>query len=710
MKRHRFKRKDGDKMLSKFNEKTQKLIAIAESQAFDFGHASVGTEHLLLALLKVKETKLKSILLQQQITYEIIKEKIVDLFGTKDLQPFYMEYTPSLKRVMEKAVLEAKKLGNEKAGIDVLTYSLLNEEENVAKEILKQFDVDVDKLKKQIKKEFKRTSELDQIDDLLNLNTFTLKSDDVFVEREDELNQLIDVLLRRQKPNAIILGEPGVGKTAIVYELARRMRLGSVPLLLKSKTIYELDLSSVVAGTKYRGEFEEKLKKIVKKVKEDKNAILFIDEIHNMIGAGGAEGAIDASNILKPYLSRGDIQVIGATTYDEYMKIFEKEKALNRRFQVVKIEEPSMNKTLKMLENVAPIYEKFHDVEIPSILLKGIVSYCKNYVQDKYFPDKAIDTIDFACVRAKKNDRKVVLEEDVIKVIEDLYKVKISKEEKAKVFKEEVCKDIVGQEKAIEKIVNLIKCMEQGLIEENRPLGVYLFVGPTGVGKTEFAKLLAKTYFGDESKLIKIDMAEFMGKETVNKLIGSPPGFVGYDEPSHLVSFMKKTPHCVVLLDEIEKAHRDVLDIFLNVFDEGYFYDASKKKVDFTNSIIIMTSNLGFGDEVFNKSSLGFVERNISKDEIEKAIRMHFRPEFLNRIDEIVQFNILSQDVCMSLAKRYINEYCSKTMLESSLLDDELLDIVKESKIEKYGARGIRREVRKRVMAKLINKAEIEVI
>ena len=697
-------------MLSRFNEKAQKIIAIAESQAFDFGHASVGTEHLLLALLKVKESRLKTLLSLENVSYELIKEKIVDLFGVKDLQPFYMEYTPSLKNVMEKSVSEAKKLGSEKVNIDVLTYSLLNDEENVAKEILKQFNVDVDKIRKVIKKELRKVSELDSIDDLLNLNNYTSKNEDVFVEREEELNQLIDILLRKQKPNAIILGEPGVGKTAIVYELAKRIRLQEVPSLLKNKTIYELDLSSVVAGTKYRCEFEEKLKKIVKKVKEDKTAILFIDEIHNMIGAGGAEGAIDASNILKPYLSRGDIQVIGATTYDEYMKVFEKEKALNRRFQVIKIDEPSKEKTFKILESVSPIYEKFHNVKIDKSLLNKIVNYCFNYVHDKYFPDKAIDTIDFACVRAKKNERKEVIEEDVIGVIEDLYKVKIAKIDKSKVFKQVVSKDIIGQDTAIEKIVNLIRCMEKGLIEENRPLGVYLFVGPTGVGKTEFAKLLAKSYFGDENKLVKIDMAEFMGKETVNKLIGSPPGYVGYDEPTQLVSFMKKTPHCVVLLDEIEKAHRDVLDIFLNVFDEGYFYDASKKKIDFTNSIIIMTSNLGYGEEVFNKSSLGFVEKNISKEEIDKAIRHHFRPEFLNRIDEIIKFNTLSQEVCKDLANRYIKEYCDKTNLEISSLDDELLDIIKDSKVEKYGARGIRREVRKRVMSKLITKEGIEVI
>lgn len=697
-------------MLSKFNEKTQKIIAIAESQAFDFGHASVGTEHLLLALLKVKESKLKTLLNQDGVNYDLIKKKIVEIFGTKDLQPFYMEYTPSLKKVMEKSIVEAKKLGNEKVGSDVLSYCLLNDDENVAKELLKQFNVDIEKIKKQIKKDFKKVSELDTIDDLLNLNNYALKNEDVFVEKEDELNQLIDVLLRKQKPNAIVLGEPGTGKTAIVYELARRLAHGNVPALLKNRTIYELDLSSVVAGTKYRGEFEEKLKKIVKKVKEDKTAILFIDEIHNIIGAGGAEGAIDASNIIKPYLSRGDIQIIGATTYDEYMKIFEKEKALNRRFQVVKVEEPNKEKTLNILKAVSFLYEKFHGVNISNELLLKVVNYTHLYVQDKYFPDKAIDTVDFACVRAKKEGRKEVNEEDVIGVIEDLYRVKISKEDKASTFKKEVSKDIVGQEKAIEKIVNLIRCMEKGLIEDNRPLGVYLFVGPTGVGKTEFAKQLAKSYFGDESKLIKIDMAEFMGKESVNKLIGSPPGFVGYDEPSHLVSFMKKTPHCVVLLDEIEKAHRDVLDIFLNVFDEGYFYDASKKKIDFTNSIIIMTSNLGFGEEVFNKTSLGFVEKNISKDEIEKAIRQHFRPEFINRIDEIIQFNILSQDVCLELAKKYIKEYCNKTYLEASLLDDELLDIIRQSKVEKFGARGIRREVRKRVIHKLIDKTEIEVI
>ena len=543
MKRHRFKRKDGETMLSKFNEKTQKIIAIAESQAFDFGHASVGSEHLLLALLKVKESKLKTLLNQSHISYEIVKNKIIDLFGTKDLQPFYMEYTPSLKKIMEKSIIEAKKIGNEKVSTDVLSYCLLNEDENVAKEILKQFDVDVDKLKKQIKKDFKKVSELDSIEDLLNLNNFASLNDEPFVEREDELNQLIDVLLRRQKPNAIILGEPGTGKTAIVYELARRMKQGLVPLLLKNKTIYELDLSSVVAGTKYRGEFEEKLKKIVKKVKDDNNAILFIDEIHNMIGAGGAEGAIDASNILKPYLSRGDIQVIGATTYDEYMKIFEKEKALNRRFQVVKIEEANISKTLKILNSVVPIYEKYHSVKIPNYLIEKTVEYCNNYVHDKYFPDKAIDSIDFACVRAKKNNHKEVEEIDVINVIEDLYKVKINKEDKSKIFRKEVSEEIVGQDSAINKIISLIQCMEKGLIEENRPLGVYLFVGPTGVGKTEFAKLLAKSYFGDENKLVKLDMAEFMGKETVSKLIGSPPGFVGYDEPSHLVTFMKKTPH-----------------------------------------------------------------------------------------------------------------------------------------------------------------------
>lgn len=697
-------------MLSKFNEKTQKIIAIAESQAFDFGHASVGTEHLLLSLLRVKESKLKSLLSSKGVTYDVVKEKVIQLFGKKQIQPFYMEYTPSLKKIMERAILEAKKLSLDKVNIDVLTFCMLNEEENVAKEILISLQIDVDTLKKELKKFMKKASELDTIEDLLNLNEYALKNSDVVYEREEELNQLIDVLLRKQKPNAILIGEPGVGKTALVYELARRIATNDIVDELKDKIIYELDLSCVVAGTKYRGEFEEKLKKIIHKVKEDKRAILFIDEIHNLIGAGGAEGAIDASNILKPYLSRKDIQLIGATTYDEYLKIFEKEKALNRRFQPLMIYEPSKEKTGVILNNIKDLYSTYHAIEIKEELITKLIDYCANYVFDRCFPDKAIDVLDFACVRAKKLKKSCLEEEDVIKVIESLYHVKISKDDKGKQLIEALKNEVLGQEEAINKIGEQISCIEKGLIEESRPLGVYLFVGPTGVGKTEIAKQIAKTYFGSSDKLCKLDMAEYMGKESVNKLIGSPPGYVGYNEPSELVTFMRKNPYSVILLDEVEKAHREVLDIFLNVFDEGYFYDATKKKIDFKNSIIILTSNLGYGEEVYNKKSIGFLSSNLVNDEIDKAIAKHFRPEFLNRLDEVIKFNRLDKDVCLKLAKKYYNEYQVKLGLEAALLDDEYLSLVGDSQIEKYGARGIKRSVRKKVVELLKNKTTQKVV
>ena len=688
-------------MLSKFNEKTQKAIAIAESIAFDLGHMSVGTEHLLLAFLKVRESKLRTILNNYQITYEDLKEQIISLFGKKENKTYYMEYTSSLKQIMEHAILDGRKNGEDKVSLDTLAYSLLSNGENVATELLTKNKAPIDKIKSELKKNIKKKSELDLIDDLTNINNFVKNKKEELIGRESELQLLTEALLRKEKPNALLIGDPGVGKTAIVYHLARLINKGLVPDELKNKTIYELDISNVVAGTKYRGEFEEKLKKIMKKVKEDPNAIIFIDEIHNIIGAGGAEGAIDASSILKPHLSRGELQCIGATTFDEYVKIFEKEKALERRFQVIKVDETNNEETKEILEYLIIPYKKFHKIEIDVKLIDKIIYYCAHYMPTRNFPDKAIDVLDCSFVRAKQEHREKVLEEDVIDVIEKQCKVKIIKDKKTKYLLSSLKENIIGQDEAISNIANQISCIEKGLTDDNKPLGVYLFVGPTGVGKTESAKIIANSFFGDSSKMIKIDMAEFMEPHSVSKLIGSPPGYVGYDTQTYLIDEVRKKPHSVILLDEIEKAHKEVLDIFLNVFDEGYFIDANKRKIDFKNTIIILTSNLGYKEEMFHKKGVGFAPENISIYDVNNAISKHFRPEFINRIDEIIYFSPLNEQTCLLLARKYFKEYINKMNANIIIDEKQLQDIAVNSDINRYGARGIKREIKKYLSQKL---------
>ena len=693
-------------MLEKFSEKSQKAIAMAESVAFDLGHMSVGTEHLLLATLKVRESKLRLILLNYQITYEMLKEQIISLFGKKDSKTYYMEYTKSLKMVMEHAILESKKIGEERVSLETLAYCILSSEENVATELLSKNKVPLSKIRTELKKSIKKKSELDSIDELTNINTFVKTKKEELIGREVELELLIESLMRKEKPNAIIVGDPGVGKTAIVYQLARLINKGLVPEELKQKIIYELSISSVVAGTKYRGEFEEKLNKIFKKIKEDSNAIVFIDEIHNIVNAGGAEGAIDASSIIKPLLSRGEIQCIGATTFDEYVKIFEKEKALERRFQVINVEETNYTETKDILESLLNSYQKHHKIEINNMLIDKIIYYCKQYMPHRFFPDKAIDVLDCAFVKARQTGKNNVEEEDIITVIEQHCKVKIIKEAKASFLSADLKNQIVGQEESIKSIVNQISCIERGLVDDNKPLGVYLFVGPTGVGKTESAKIIAKTFFGDSNKLIKIDMSQFMEQHSVAKLIGSPPGYVGHDSQTFLIDEVRKKPHSVILLDEIEKAHKEVLDIFLNVFDEGYFIDANKRKIDFKNTIIILTSNLGYKEDLFHKKGVGFAGNNTSLDDVSKAISKHFRPEFLNRIDDIIYFKPLNEETCITLAKKYYQEYKSHINEEISISDEEIKKIANNSDVVRYGARGIKREVKKYLL-NLMNKEEV---
>ena len=472
-------------MINNFCDKAQKIIAVAESIAFDFGHTSVGSEHLLLSFLKVKDTKIKKLLEGQSISYEMIKKELLALFEKKDTLPFYMEYTPSFKQILDTAIKESKKLNEERVSVEVLASSMINQEDSLAKELLEKHHCDFKILKDNLK--VSKISPLDNIDELTNLNKEMLKKPTLVYKRERELELIINTLQRKQKPNVLIVGEPGVGKSALIEYLAYKIVSGDVSEELKNKVVYELDIPSIVAGTKYRGEFEEKLKKILKKIKDDSNAIIFIDEIHNIIGAGGAEGAIDASNILKPYLARGELHCIGATTYDEYIKLIEKEKAIERRFQLIKLDEPDVDKTYEILKGIKKEYEKFHNILISEEICKKIILLSKKYIVDRYFPDKAIDVLDCSCVLARKNKEEYLKENDVIRTIENLYNVEINKSIVKENLIEELNDKVVGQKEAINKIIDQISYIEKGLIDDNKPLGIYLFVGPSGVGKTELA-------------------------------------------------------------------------------------------------------------------------------------------------------------------------------------------------------------------------------
>ena len=688
-------------MLSDFSEKAQKIIAVAESIAFDFGHCSVGSEHLLLSFLKVKDNKLKVLLEKQNITYELVKKELLNLFDKKDSLPFYMEYTPAFKDILETSIRESRKLNEDKVGIDVLAAETIKKKDSIAGEILEKYHCDFLHIIEELK--ISRISALESIDELTNLNRKALQNPVFVYERDDEIERVCNALLRKQKANVMLVGEPGVGKSALVENLAYKITVGDVAEELKEKIIYELDIPSIVAGTKYRGEFEEKLKKIVKKIKCDKNAIIFIDEIHNIVGAGGAEGAIDASNILKPYLARGDFKCIGATTYDEYVEIIEKEKAVARRFQLIKLEEPDVKKCVEILKKVKQEYSKFHEVNISNEVCEFIVNASKKYIVDKFFPDKALDVLDYGCVLAKKQSASDLTRELAIKAVEEIGGVDISGFFERNMLIDRLNSKILGQQSAVEKVVDQIMCVEKGVVDEKGPLSVFLFVGPSGVGKTQLAKELAKIYFGSEDSYIKVDMADFKESHSVSKILGASPGYVGCDSQTLLVDKIRKKPSSIIILDEIEKAHKDVVDLFLNIFDEGYFYDSKKRKVNFSNSIIVMTSNLGCSAE--NKK-IGFLDFSKENEELIKAVDKHFSFEFVNRIDEIVCFNFLDDETSKTIVNNYVEYYQKKFDFE---FNKEIFDgcVTKIEDIKKYGARFLKREVKKKIIKVLENRVEV---
>ena len=660
-------------MLTKFDEQAQKAIVVAESIAFDLGHNNVGSEHLLLSLLKISDCKLRDLVKEYGVNEKNIYEDIKRLFGTNDDQPFYMEYSDAVKNILETAVEITNKQNKSKVTLNILTISLLKNAECVAHELLKKYHVDFDDIIYQLNENSELETKLDQIPSLVNLNKKVKQSEHLIIGRKKELEKLCMILSKKEKNNALIIGEAGVGKSALVEKLAYLINQNKVNDGLKKKIIYELSLSSIVAGTKYRGEFEEKLRKIIDKVKDMDNVIIFIDEIHNIIGAGGAEGAIDAANILKPYLARKDLTIIGATTTEEYYQHFEKDQAMNRRFSVITLKENTKEETLEILQKTKLFYERFHQIEVNDEVLTYLVENVDRYIKNRTFPDKAIDIFDLACVKARFKQQHIITKKIVKEVIEEYTSIKINDNYDFENIKAKLNQKIVGQSKAIEQIVNQLKLSKDSLQPK-----VMMFLGNSGVGKSETAKELARLL---SRKLIRLDMSEYRDSSSVQKIIGAAPGYVGYDKPSLLLGQLQTYPKSVLLLDEVDKASLDVLSLFLQVFDEGYLEDSHKCKVYFNNTIIIMTSNKGVV-----KNQLGFKKGNNFR-----KVNGFFSEEFISRIDEIISFKNLSKQDLKKIIRKHFKE---------KIREEDIENILDEYNMELQG-RGIIKAVNKYLLKRV---------
>ena len=709
-------------------------------------------------------------------------------------------YSPRTEKVLESAVAEAQNSGCEKAGTEHLLLAMLRETDCVGTRLLYTMGVNIQKLyaavlgamgydNESIQEEFQAakamqnpggspTPALDQYSRDLTQMAAEGKLDPV-VGREKEISRLIQILSRRTKNNPCLVGEPGVGKTAIAEGLAQRILAGSVPETIKDKRLVVLDLSGMVAGSKYRGEFEERIRKVVDEVRENQGILLFIDELHTIIGAGGAEGALDASNILKPSLSRGELQIIGATTLEEYRKYIEKDAALERRFQPVTVEEPSEEEAYEILKGLRPYYERHHKVEISDEALEAAVKMSVRYINDRFLPDKAIDLIDEAASKVqlsgyqasseiedlsreiqeilqekeraiktgylslakecqekqkeaearleqlqvkeeKKNQRKSgkVDEKAVASIVSDWTKIPVQRLTEGETrrlaqLEKELHKRVIGQEEAVHAVSQAVKRGRVGLKDPNRPIGSFLFLGPTGVGKTELSKALAQAVFGSEQAMIRVDMSEYMEKHSVSKLIGSPPGYVGYDEGGQLSEKVRRNPYSVILFDEIEKAHPDVFNILLQVLDDGHITDAHGRKVDFKQTIIIMTSNAG-AQAIVEPKQLGFISQKDEKKDYEKMksgvmeeVRRLFKPEFLNRIDEIMVFHTLNKEEIRKivlLLLKSLEKRCEEQMDIHLNVTNSAVDYIAEAGFDaKYGARPLRRAIQSKIEDRLAN-------
>src|SRR6187401_1693519 len=725
-------------MFERFTERARQVVVLAQEEARTLKHNYIGTEHILLGLLREEEGLAARVLESLDITVERVRAQVVRIVGSgEEVTSGQIPFTPRAKKVLELALREALSLGHNYIGTEHILLGLVRENEGVAARILLDFDADSEKIRNEVIRmlsgpggrqgragagagaqgEGKKSSKLlDQFGRNLTKLAAEGKLDPV-VGRQTEIERIMQILSRRQKNNPVLIGEPGVGKTAVVEGLAQRIANGQVPELLKGKQIYSLDLAALVAGSKYRGEFEERLKKVMKEIQQRGDIVLFIDELHNLVGAGAAEGAIDAASILKPALARGELQTIGATTLDEYRKYLERDAALERRFQQIRVEEPSTDDTVQILRGLRDRYEAHHRCKITDDALEAAATLADRYIQDRHLPDKAIDLIDEAAsrmriktmsappryreleeeierVRKDKEDaiegqefekaaslrdkerkltqKKRELEEnwrqneaeteqpevgedeiaDIVSMWTGIPVFKLTEAESARLtrMEDELHKRVIGQEEAIEAVSRSIRRARAGIKDPKRPTGSFIFLGPSGVGKTELARTLAEFLFGDEDAMIQVDMSEYMEKHSVSRLVGSPPGYVGYDEGGQLTEAVRRKPYSVVLLDEIEKAHPDVFNILLQILEDGKLTDAQGRRVDFRNTIVIMTSNIGAAT-ISKNQSLGFSvgdETGLSyedmKDRIMGELKKVFRPELLNRIDEVIVFHKLTKE------------------------------------------------------------------
>ena len=730
-------------MFNNFTEEARKILVKAKEEMSLLRHPYVGSEHLLLSILK-NENNVSKRLKQYGVTYEIFKEKIIEIIGIGSKQSEWFLYTPLLKRIMENAILDSKEI-NSDVTVEILFSNLLEEGDGVAIRILLNLGIDLDKLYSEfnykiLKKKTKKKLLLEELGVDLTKKAKENALDPV-IGREEEIKRVLEILSRRCKNNPILIGEAGVGKTAIVEELSRRIASGDVPISLKNKRIISLDMATTVAGTKYRGEFEERVRKILKEIEENDDIILFIDEIHTLVGAGGAEGAIDASNIFKPALSRNKLRCIGATTIDEYKKYIENDKALERRFQKVNIEKPNSETVKEILLKIKPIYEKFHNVIISDKIIEKIVELSNKYIYDRNEPDRSIDVLDEVCARVNLKETKELIEynaltkklNNTIKLKNDsvsnndfkkasLYKIDefelidkinnlellLTKKEKKQVtlndiaevinlktkipvyeilnekrdiidkIKNELESNIKGQNNAIKEVVNIAKKIKLGFKDDDKCYSV-LFAGPSGVGKTKLAKLFGKCLV--DKNIIKLDMSEYSESHSVSKIIGSPPGYVGYSDNKNILEEIRNNPFSVLILDEIEKAHPSIISLFFQVLDDGVIKDSKGNIVNFKNVVIIMTSNIGYND-----INVGF-NKNIDNA---SKLKEEFSIPFINRIDNIINFNYLNEEVIKEIIEEKIKKIKTKYNNINIKINDTIIEeIIKLSNYKEFGARKI---------------------